>query len=115
MELRVKDGKYLERRYAGLETVSGAQEIAQRITMKLSCRRGGFFPMPDFGSRLHLLHTIKPSERHSAAELYIAEALSGERDVNLAKLEITDYSEGRIGLRLVLEYMGEAVLIKTTI
>ena len=115
MELRVQDGKYTERRYGGIETVLGTEEFAQRITMKLSCRRGGFLPMADFGSRLHLLHSVKPSERQSAAELNIAEALQDERDVSLRELEITEYSENCVGLRLVFEYRGENVVIKTMI
>lgn len=50
----------------GVETVSGAEETAVRITMKLTARRGGFPLLPDYGSRLYQLAQVKPSERESA-------------------------------------------------
>ena len=115
MELRIENGRYVERRHGGLETVSGAEELAQRIIMKLSCRRGSFLPLPDFGSRLHLLHGAKPSERHAAAQLYVAEALSGERELALWDMEITQESEHSISLSLLFEYRGGTVRIKTKV
>ena len=52
MELRLKDGKY-DSIGARLCTVSGAEELAQRVMMKLAARRGSFWPLPDYGSRLY--------------------------------------------------------------
>jgi len=98
-----------------METVDGIDELAQRITMKLACPRGSFLPAPDFGSRLHLLHGIRPSERRSAAELYIAEALRGERDVELLEFEISGAGQNDINLSLIFGYKGERVQIKTIV
>ena len=95
--------------------MAGTEELAQRITMKLACPRGSFRPMPEFGSRLHLLHGMKPSERRSAADLYIAEALREERGVELLEFEISEVGKNDIHLSLIFGYRGERVDIKTIV
>lgn len=108
MELKLENGKYTAVSRGGLEFVSGAEELRQRIEMKLTARRGGFALMPEFGSRLYLLPTVKPSQREAAARQYIAEALSDE-DVSIDRITLADGGDGVLQLDLGLS-AGEAAL-----
>lgn len=89
MELKLTDGNYLPRLGGGFVSVSGIDELAQRVEMKLKARRGGFPLMPDFGSRLYSLPSIKPSRRDAAARQFVAEALSDEPGLSLEELNIS--------------------------
>ena len=46
MELELKNGRYVTADGAPA-TVSGAEELRQRILMKLCARRGSFLPLPE--------------------------------------------------------------------
>ena len=39
MEIKLENGNYVPGKYSGLTTVSGDEETAQRIAMKLTARR----------------------------------------------------------------------------
>lgn len=112
MEIRLSGGKYAAGKYSGLQRVTGDEETAQRIAMKLTARRGGFAPQPDYGSRLYALPLVKPSERPSAARQYIAEALEGETDATLSKLSVTE-ADGVLALKLTFETGNGAVDVET--
>lgn len=89
MELKLKEGRYVGRG-TELETVSGTEEVAQRVMMKLAARRGSFWPKPDYGSRLYRLTCgEKPSNREMAVRQYVYEALSDENEVRLEAVTIS--------------------------
>ena len=113
MELRLSDGKYTALSRGGLESVSGSEELKQRIEMKISARRGGFMLMPEFGSRLYLLPAVKPMQRKAAAEQYIAEALAGEDGLSIEDVELLDMGDGRIKLNLRLRKGGGSFSVNT--
>lgn len=115
MEMKITDGRYVPAEQYGLSTVDGAQELAQRIIMKLTAKRGQFAPLPDYGSRLYLLQTVKPSMRETLVRQYVAEALSDESGVELEALELS-YEGDRADLSLTFVYNGETILtVKTEI
>ena len=72
----------------------------QRITMKLTARRGGFSAMPEYGSQLHRLGSVRASERESVAAQYVTEALSDEPKVQLKALSLTENPDGSAALEL---------------
>jgi hypothetical protein len=76
MELRLENGDYVKSGGHTLESVSGTEELAQRLMLRLRARRGGFALRPDYGSRLYTLSGLRPSERETPPGLR-AEALSG--------------------------------------
>lgn len=89
MELKLENGRYVSGT-GGPVRVSGAEETAQRVMMKLAARRGGFAPLPDYGSRLHaLLRTVRPSEYQTAAMECVAEALAEEPEVTVNAVEVS--------------------------
>lgn len=112
MEIKLENGNYVPGKYSGLTTVSGDEETAQRIAMKLTARRGGFAPLPDYGSRLYTLPAVKPSERQTAARQFIAEALSGETDAALSALSISQ-GNGTLSLSLTFQVGGGTVDLET--
>ena len=114
-ELRLENGRYVQGKYQGFESVSGAEELLQRVLMKLKTRRGSFLPMPDYGSRLYLLAGLKPSARESAAKQYIAEALAGETGLELEKLSLEDSAAGELLLTMGFRYNGESIETQTIV
>ena len=71
MEIKLTDGKYTLGDYLAPNELEELDEILQRVIMKLKVRRGSFLPLPDYGSRLHLLSKAKPSSRETAARQYV--------------------------------------------
>lgn len=112
MELEIKNGKYVENAYGGVRTVSGQQEKIQRIMMRLAARRGGFAPMPEFGSRLYALAGMKPSARDAAARQAVHEALVGEEGVSIKNVECSDGEGESIVVTVALSLAGEDVELK---
>lgn len=110
MELKLRDGRYVPSKYLGFERVSGEEEILQRIYMKLKARRGGFYPLPEYGSRLYTLSSVKPSLRETAAQQFIQEALRDESDLALDSLTLTCGSGDDIYLAAVFTYDGDLKL-----
>ncbi len=106
MELRLKDGRY-DSIGASLCTVSGAEELAQRVMMKLAARRGSFWPLPNYGSRLYrLVNGERPKDRELAVRQYVAEALSDEIGVTLADVQISYPADDTMRLKLYFSWSG---------
>ena len=109
MELKLQNGAYLMNAGGGFRTVSGTEELVQRALMRLAARRGGFYPMPDYGSRLHTLCSLKPSERSAAARQFAVEALAEEPRITVGEVEYVPGTEGSAQLNLELICAGERV------
>lgn len=116
MELKLTDGRYVPGRAGGIDTVTGDEELAQRIAMKLGARRGGFAAMPDYGSRMYaLLRGVKPSERADAARACAAEALSDEPDLTVESAELTPDGDGGARVALTLSRGGISLSAEVSI
>ncbi len=106
MELKLTEGRYTAAARS-LNTVTGSEELAQRIMMKLTARRGRFWPKPDYGSNLYkLINGEKPSNRENAVRQYVAEALSDETDIELISVNIVETASDAIFVRLEFSYIG---------
>ena len=116
MELKLSNGQYSAAIGRGLETVSGCEELAQRICMKLTARRGAFWPLPDYGSRLYkLIGSEKISDRETAVREYVAEALADERNVSLSDFTLRYPETDVLELTLRFDYLGESFQVAVTI
>ena len=103
MELKLENGAYVTSSSGRPETGSGAEETAQRVLLRLTARRGGFAPLPEYGSRLYLLpRTAKPSGYETAARQYIAEALAEEPAVEVTAVRFTPV--GADGVRIDVDF-----------
>lgn len=110
MELKLVDGDYQADGAGALVRLSGREALLARVLFRLSARRGGFAPLPEMGSRLHLLWREKPSLREGAARQYVAEALEDE-PVQVTAVTLTPQADGRAELRVTLRAEeGEAQL-----
>ena len=106
MELKLQNGRYPLSAAGVPETVRGAEELLQRARMRLTARRGAFWPDPDYGSRLYTLSQMKPSQRAAAAKLFAAEALSGEPAVRVADTALFPDGDGGLSVAVTLEADG---------
>jgi len=111
MELKMLNGDYVKNVYHDLESVSGIEETAQRIMMKLKGRRGGFALLPEYGSRLYALSNLRPAQRETIARQYIAEALEGENAI-LEDIRIHEDGE-KLNLELLFRLGRETFNITT--
>lgn len=109
MALKLANGDYVKNEYHDLAAVSGAEEAAQRMLMKLSARRGGFALMPDYGSRLHTLGSVSKTRRESVARQFVAEALEGE-SVLVESLALSD-EDDKLSIELGLRWSGQRLNI----
>ncbi|NCC67986.1 MAG: hypothetical protein EOM14_07290 [Clostridia bacterium] len=113
MELKLENGNYVPANYQGFAQISEMDELAQRLMMKLTAKRGKFLPLPDYGSRLYLLPKIMPSQRETTARQYVIEALADEEDV-----ELTDFEFSQTGISAQMSatfsYKGDTSLVITT-
>ena len=116
MEIKLSNGEYEASEHGGVITVSGAEELAQRVAMKLSARRGQFWPKPDYGSRLYsLTGSASPADRESTVRQCVAEALADEPGLRLRSVGIELVSEDSMRLRLGFEHTGDVFSVETVI
>ena len=114
MELTMENGGYVSGKNGRLKTVSGEEEKAQRIMMRLIAHRGAFPLMPEFGSRLYTLTGTKNSEIRQLAVQYISEALESESGVSISDIE-AQRSGDELTLEISLSVDGDHVTVKTVI
>ena len=116
MDIQLTDGRYAASPLGGFRTVRGAQELGQRIVMKLTARRGGFAVLPDYGSRLPLLLRAKASERNTTARQLVAEALADEPGLTLDSLELGEPdASGALGVALTFLYEDSLISVSTKV
>ena len=113
MEMKLCNGDYIPNSLNGFKLAMGFEEKLERILYKLSCRKGGFAPMPNLGSELHKLLREKRENRVSSARKYILEALFDEHGIVLTDVRVSEINEG-LTVDAEFEYSGlkESVTIK---
>lgn len=105
MEPRLKNGDYIPDGLGGVVRCEGAEALLERVLFRLIARRGGLPFLPQLGSRLYLLSREPAAQRLSAAQQYVAEALS-EEPVSVTNVELTALGGGRAQLTVWLDYQG---------
>ena len=115
VELKLNDGDYVPDGQGGFRTVEGAEEVLQRALFQLTAKRGSFPFLPGLGSRLYLLPREKPSARPAMARRYAAEALAGEADLAVTGVELSDRGDGRMDVKVLLDWKGQALEAAVTV
>ena len=115
MEMKIVDRDYVKDIWGGFETVTDEEELLARILYKLQCRRGGFGPWPELGSRMYLLLREKKVNRDAAAARYAAEALLDEPGVSVLGAEVTELDGERLSVRVLVSVDGTDEQIAATI
>ena len=93
----------------------GAQELLERVLFRLVARRGGMPFLPELGSLLHTLGREKPSERRGVAMQYVTQALAQEPGLRVEQVELTDRKDGRLDLKVFLEWQGEHLTVNAAV
>jgi hypothetical protein len=109
MELKLEEKDYQAAERGGLETVSGAAALLQRVLLKLSARRGSFPFLPRLGSRLYLLGREPFDQRQGMAEAFVKEALADESGLSVTGVTLSELEQGRMAVRVELEWQGTAL------
>lgn len=108
METKLKNGDYIPDGLGGVVRCQGTSALLERVLFRLTARRGGLPLLPKLGSRLYLLPREPAAQRLSAARQYIAEALA-EEPVSVTEVVLSPIGEGRIQIRVELDYQGTAL------
>ncbi len=109
MTLLVKDGDYVRDGSGALTSLSGLEEVLQRVLIKLIARRGGFPLLPELGSRLYLLPRQSPANRETLAKQYIQEALEEEPELAVTDVTLTPLDGERLQISVALRWQGQAL------
>lgn len=87
-ELKIRDGDYVFDGVGGTIRVKGRDALLQRVLFKLTARRNGFPFLEDLGSTLYALGGAAASQRQSAAEAAVAQALADEENLQVEQVEL---------------------------
>lgn len=113
MECKLINGDYVPDGLGGIQRVSGAQALLQRVLFRLTARRGQLPMLPTLGSRLYLLGRETPSQRLSAARQYVAEALA-EEEISISDVALSEAQGGHIQVTVYLDYQGTDLAVTLT-
>lgn len=103
----LKNGDYSL--YGGnIRYAEGAQAVLERVLFRLRARRERFPFCDGLGSRLWQLSSLPPSQRPSAAEQYVAEALADE-PVRVEEVELSERADGTAALTVRLAWEDETL------
>ena len=114
MEARIQNGDYIPDGLGGVVRCQGTDALLERVLFRLTARRGGLPLLPDLGSRLYLLTREPAAQRSSAARQYVAEALS-EEAVAVTDVILTPEGQGRVRVKVLLEYQGAELSVSMTV
>lgn len=101
---RLRDGDYCPNGAGGFRQAAGAEAVLERVLFQLGAHRGAFPLLPQVGSRLYLLPRAKASARQALAAAYAAEALAGETDLSITRV---DWNEAASQVTVYLDWRGE--------
>ena len=113
METKISNGDYVPDGLGGVARCKGTEALLERVLFRLTARRGQFPPLPNLGSRLYLPRE-PAARRQSAAAQYVAEALA-EEEVRVKEVSLTPETGGRVRLKALLDYRGEALDVVLTV
>ena len=111
MELKLEHGDYVPDERGGLQALSGAEALLQRVLFRLCAKRGQFPFLPQMGSRLYQLGRERPSARQTMAAQYAAEALADEPGLNVLQATLKPGPGGVEQLTLALEWQGSPLSV----
>ncbi|MDE7260626.1 MAG: phage GP46 family protein [Oscillospiraceae bacterium] len=114
MEPRIKNGDYIPDGLGGVVRCEGAEALLERVLFRLIARRGGLPFLPRLGSRLYLLSREPSTQRLSAAQQYVAEALA-EEPVSVTNVELTALGGGQAQLTVLLDYQGRELSLSVAV
>ncbi|MDE7220473.1 MAG: hypothetical protein K2O45_12780 [Oscillospiraceae bacterium] len=113
METRIRNGDYVPDGLGGVVRCQGADALLARVLFRLTARRGGLPFLPGLGSRLYLLSREPAAQRLSAARQYVAEALA-EEAVHIMDVTLVPEGQGRVQVKVLLEYQGTELSVIVT-
>lgn len=114
MEARIQNGDYIPDGLGGVVQCRGTDALLERVLFRLTAHRGGLPLLPQLGSRLYLLTKEPAAQRLSAARQYVAEALT-EEAVAVTDVVLTPEQQGRVRVKVLLEYQGTELSVSVVV
>lgn len=108
--LKIKERDYVPDGAGSLCRAEGREALLQRVLFRLAARRGQFPFLEDLGSSLWRLGRVSTAARQSAAEQYVAEALTAEKGLTVEVVTLTQ-EDGMAQVMVELAYQGEALSV----
>lgn len=111
MGLCLRNGDYVLDGTGGLRRAEGQEALLERVLFRLTARRGTFPFLPELGSRLWQLGQIPLTQRQSAAEQYVTEALEGETGLEVERVDLAESASGQAQVTAELTWRGETLSV----
>ena len=111
MGLSLRNGDYVPDGTGGLRRAEGREALLERVLFRLTARRGTFPFLPDLGSRLWQLGQLPAAQRQSAAEQYVAEALSAEAELAVEQVSLAGGGGNRAQVTADLVWRDEELSV----
>ena len=111
MGLCLRNGDYVLDGTGGLRRAEGQEALLEQVLYRLTARRGTFPFLPELGSRLWQLGQIPLTQRQSAAEQYVAEALAGETGLEVERVDLAESASGQAQVTAELTWRGETLSV----
>ena len=111
MGLSLRNGDYVPDGTGGLRRAEGREALLERVLFRLTARRGTFPFLPDLGSRLWQLGQLPAAQRQSAAEQYVAEALSAEAELAVEQVSLAGGGGNRVQVTADLVWRDEELSV----
>lgn len=111
MSIRLIDRDYRSDGAGGLKSGGSAEQVLDEVLFRLSARRGALPMLPELGSEMYRLRSLKPSARQTMAREYAVQALADLDEATVTDAQVT---EGADGLRVTvdLQWQGESLRVE---
>ena len=114
MEVKIHNGDYIPDGLGGVVRCQDGEALMGEVLFRLTARRGGLPFLPRLGSRLYLLSREPAARRLSAARQYVAEALA-EEPVTVTDVTLSPEEQGRVSVRVLLDYQGTELSVSAAV
>ncbi len=112
MDTLLQNGDYAKDERGYPVTVSGAQELAQRVLIRLTTKKGGFAPDPALGSALH---RIKGAAFAADAQRQVSEAVLMVGGLQLRGITCTEQPQNAVRIDIRLAGQGAQPALSVTV
>ena len=110
----LRGGDYVPDGFGGFVRLQGEEALLARALFKLACRRGALPFLPELGSRLWELGSVKPQARDAAARQLAEQALQG-MGLEVLRARVRTVSDSQASVELELAYDGQTQTVEVTV
>ncbi|MBQ8533933.1 MAG: histidine kinase [Clostridia bacterium] len=114
MDIKLKNGDFALSENGRPITISGDQELLQRIENRLKLQKGSVFLKGDLGSELHLLQNCTADQIDGFAAECVRNALKGIREISVEDVKLQKEGD-RIDITVIIKVLSKNLIYEVKI